>query len=115
MADGAQRLNGDEQTRRVFHALADQHRVQIIDELARSNGATASELSERLPISRQGIMKHLAVLEGAELVNRTVEGRAVRFTPNTRRIASAQLWLDARGRMWDRKLANLKRMAESES
>src|SRR5215472_7409400 len=52
----------------VFTALADPTRRAILAELASGGPATATDLAGRLPITRQAIAKHLALLAGAGLV-----------------------------------------------
>ena len=65
----------DERTDRVFKALADGTRRQMLDLLAQ-NPRTTGELVEAFPkISRFAVMKHLGVLERAGLLVVTWEGR----------------------------------------
>jgi DNA-binding transcriptional ArsR family regulator len=52
----------------VFAALADPTRRAILAELASRGPATATDLADRLPIARQAIAKHLALLARAGLV-----------------------------------------------
>ena len=53
----------------VFRALADPTRRALLDLLYSSGGQTVSALCAQFPaMSRFGVMKHLAVLEGANLV-----------------------------------------------
>ncbi|MFB6781378.1 MULTISPECIES: ArsR/SmtB family transcription factor [unclassified Streptomyces] len=65
----------------LFKALADPTRRTIIDELAEKSGQTLFEICSRLSmkhqlgISRQAVSQHLAVLEGAGLVETRREGR----------------------------------------
>lgn len=59
----------------VFRALADPTRRGLLDELFRRDGQTLSELEERLPMTRFGVMKHLRVLEEAGLVSTKKRGR----------------------------------------
>ena len=59
----------------VFKALADPTRRGLLDELFRRDGQTLSELEERLPMTRFGVMKHLRVLEEANLVTTRRRGR----------------------------------------
>lgn len=65
----------------LFRALADPTRRTILDELAEKSGQTLFEICSRLRmkhqlgISRQGISQHLAVLEGAGLLETRREGR----------------------------------------
>jgi uncharacterized protein YndB with AHSA1/START domain/DNA-binding transcriptional ArsR family regulator len=59
----------------VFKALADPTRRGLLDELFRQDGQTLSELEQRLPMTRFGVMKHLKVLEEAGLVKSKRRGR----------------------------------------
>jgi DNA-binding transcriptional ArsR family regulator len=59
----------------VFRALADPTRRSLLDELFERDGQTLSELEQRLPMSRFGVMKHLRVLEAAGLVKTKRRGR----------------------------------------
>ena len=59
----------------VFRALADPTRRGLLDELFNEDGQTLTALEERLPMSRFGVMKHLKVLEEANLVVTKRRGR----------------------------------------
>ena len=59
----------------VFRALADPTRRSLLDELYTRDGQTLSELEQRLPMTRFGVMKHLRVLEEAGLVVTRRRGR----------------------------------------
>ena len=59
----------------VFKALADPTRRSLLDELFARDGQTLTELEERLPMTRFGVMKHLRVLEEAGLVATQRRGR----------------------------------------
>jgi uncharacterized protein YndB with AHSA1/START domain/DNA-binding transcriptional ArsR family regulator len=59
----------------VFKALADPTRRSLLDELFQEDGQTLSTLEARLPMTRYGVMKHLRVLEGANLVTTKRRGR----------------------------------------
>jgi DNA-binding transcriptional ArsR family regulator len=64
----------------VFRALADGSRRELLDLLHARNGQTLNELCERLadtgaPMTRQAVSKHLAILEGANLVATVRRGR----------------------------------------
>jgi DNA-binding transcriptional ArsR family regulator len=60
---------------RVFKALADPSRRQLLDRLFETNGQTLGELCKHLDMSRQAVTQHLAVLEAANLVATTWRGR----------------------------------------
>ncbi len=60
----------------VFRALADPSRRTLLDRLFERDGQTLGELEEVLPaMTRFGVMKHLRVLEGANLVTSRKVGR----------------------------------------
>ncbi len=59
----------------VFKALADPTRRGLLDELFKRDGQTLSALERRLPMTRFGVMKHLRVLEEANLVVTNKRGR----------------------------------------
>jgi DNA-binding transcriptional ArsR family regulator len=59
----------------VFKALADATRRSLLDELYARDGQSLTELEERLPMTRFGVMKHLKVLEQAGLVATQRRGR----------------------------------------
>ena len=59
----------------VFRALADASRRKLLDRLRRKNGQTLAELCAGLEMTRQGVAKHLAILQRANLVSWKREGR----------------------------------------
>jgi DNA-binding transcriptional ArsR family regulator len=59
----------------VFRALADASRRELLDRLHAQNGQTLNELCVRLAMTRQAVSKHLAILEGANLVATIKRGR----------------------------------------
>jgi DNA-binding transcriptional ArsR family regulator len=98
----------------VFGALADSTRRQLLDLVGESPaGASATALAMRLPVTRQAITQHLAVLEGSGLVARTRRGREVVYTVRPDELSSAAEWLSVRARTWRGHLAALKAEAES--
>jgi DNA-binding transcriptional ArsR family regulator len=92
----------------VFTALADPSRRAILAELATRGPATATDLAVRLPISRQAIAKHLALLADAGLVAAEPgERRRVRYRLRSAPMQVAQQFLAAMARDWDRQLDSL--------
>ena len=60
---------------RVFKALADPTRRFLLDLLFARDGRTLTELESELAMTRFGVMKHLKVLEEADLVVTRRSGR----------------------------------------
>ncbi|ONI71731.1 transcriptional regulator [Kribbella sp. ALI-6-A] len=93
----------------VFVALADPSRRGILAELAANGPATATELAERLPITRQAIAKHLALLTEAGLLTAEPgERRRIRYRLDSAPIQVAQQFLAALARDWDGRLDALR-------
>jgi len=65
----------ENETDRVFKALADSSRRKLLDRLHADNGQTLGRLCEGLKMTRQAVSKHLAVLEAANLVTTLKVGR----------------------------------------
>jgi DNA-binding transcriptional ArsR family regulator len=59
----------------VFKALADPTRRHLLDRLFERDGRTLTELEGELEMTRFGVMKHLRVLEQADLVVARRSGR----------------------------------------
>jgi DNA-binding transcriptional ArsR family regulator len=96
----------------VLAALADPTRRRIVGALGDAGGATATALAGSLPVSRQAVVKHLQVLEGAGLVEGVRRGREVRYEVRPDPLDVAARWLVHLSAAWDRSLSALKREAE---
>ena len=93
----------------VFTALADPTRRAILAALAAQGPATATDLAGRLPVTRQAIAKHLALLAEAGLVRAEPgERRRVRYQLRSAPMEVAQQFLAALARDWDGPLDALK-------
>jgi DNA-binding transcriptional ArsR family regulator len=93
---------------KVFSALADPTRRAILAALAAEGPATATDLADRLPVTRQAIAKHLALLAEAGLVTAEQgERRRVRYRLRSAPMQVAQQFLAALARDWDRPLEAL--------
>jgi DNA-binding transcriptional ArsR family regulator len=95
----------------VFAALGDETRWSILSALGEGD-ASASALAGRLPVSRQAIAKHLAVLEEVGVVESVRVGREVQYRVIGSQLSSTARRLDAIGAEWDRRLALIKEIAE---
>ena len=97
----------------VLAALADPTRRRLLEELATGGAATATTLAGRLPVTRQAVVKHLAVLSRANLVTGARQGREVRYEVRTSPLADTAQWLAGLAAEWDQRLAAIKRIAEA--
>ena len=94
-----------------FSALGDETRWSVLTALGEGD-ASASALAARLPVSRQAIAKHLAVLQEVGLVEPVRVGREVRYRVLGSQLSATANRLDAIGAEWDRRLAVIKEIAE---
>src|ERR1700681_1436366 len=93
----------------VFTALADPTRRAILATLAAQGPTTATDLADRLPITRQAIAKHLVLLADAGLVGpEPGERRRVRYRLPSAPVQVAQQFLAALAHDWDDRLETLK-------
>ena len=101
---------------KVFKALADPGRRQLLDRLHADNGQSLGELCGHLDMSRQAVTKHLKLLEAANLVVTIWRGREKLHYLNPVPILEiADRWIGKyeRGRL--RALAELKKNLEGET
>ena len=96
----------------VFFALGDGTRLSVVSKLGSGGALTATALSEGAAVTRQAIVKHLQVLEGAGLVTHRKRGREVLYALQPRRLEDARSFLDAISAGWDRAIERLRRLVE---
>ncbi len=60
---------------KIFKALADNTRRELLDRLFAKDGQTLGELCEYLSMTRQAVTKHLVILEEANLIVIQWKGR----------------------------------------
>ena len=95
----------------VFAALGDETRWSILAALGEGD-ASASALANRLPVTRQAIAKHLAVLQEVGLVEPLRVGRELQYRVLGTQLSATARDLDRIGLEWDSRLATIKQIAE---
>jgi len=98
----------------LFAALADPVRRGLLINLAEHSPRTATQLAQEYPITRQGILKHLTILEHAGLVAIHQSGREKRYTLTPEPLEELDQWIDNIGAKWDERLLRLKTWLEHE-
>jgi DNA-binding transcriptional ArsR family regulator len=98
----------------VFAALADPTRRDLLVKLAKSSPRTATQLATEYPITRQGILKHLNILEDAGLVAAYQHGREKRYTLTPEPLNDVDEWIKNLSAIWDDRLLRLKTFLENE-
>lgn len=98
----------------VFTALADPTRRKLLLTLVEDSPRTATQLAEEYPITRQGILKHLDILEAAGLVTVQQKGREKRYTPTLEPLSELEHWIQNISARWDERLLRLKTLLETD-
>jgi DNA-binding transcriptional ArsR family regulator len=85
----------------------------MLDLLLERGESTATALADSLPISRQAVSKHLAVLTRVGLVDGAKNGREMRYRLNVERLDRATRSLGELAALWDQRLMSIKQIAEA--
>ena len=97
----------------LWAAVADPTRRRVLDALLEHGEATSTAVAETLPVTRQAVAKHLAVLSRVGLVAGRRSGREVRYAVSPARLDEAAEAMTRVAAQWDRRLVRIKRLAES--
>jgi DNA-binding transcriptional ArsR family regulator len=90
-------------------------RRRVLDRLAAHGETTATALAAKLPVSRQAVVQHLAVLQHVELVASHRAGRGRRYTVQPQQLTAIARWMTQPAAQWDARLAAIRQLAESSS
>ncbi len=96
----------DDRADRVFHALADATRRDIVRHVLIQE-QSVSALARRYPMSFAAVQKHVAVLEEAGLVTKQRRGRESLVKGDIERVRKARSALDAFEQLWRDRVAQM--------
>jgi DNA-binding transcriptional ArsR family regulator len=91
---------------RTFSALSDPTRRRILERLAQGP-ATLSELARPFDITLPGLLKHVRILEQADLVVTEKHGRTRQCRLGTEQLDDAAQWIQTYRRRWEGRLDRL--------
>jgi ArsR family transcriptional regulator, cadmium/lead-responsive transcriptional repressor len=97
----------------LWSAIGEPTRRRLLDALLTDGWGTASTLGRQLPVTRQAVTKHLALLERVGLVQVLPVGRERRYRVAAEQLATAAAQLASTGAAWDARLQRIKRIAEA--
>ena len=97
----------------LWAAVGDPTRRRVLDVLLDRGEATATVVAGELPVTRQAVAKHLAVLDRAGLVEGRRHGREMRFAVRPERLDAAARSMAEVAAAWDTRLHAIKRIAEA--
>lgn len=104
----------EEQTSRVFRALADPTRRRILKRIARSD-VTVADIREPFEISAPAVSKHLKVLERAGLILRVKDGAKRRFRMDTEPLEEAKQVIVELAAYWAGRLDAMEEFLDKQS
>jgi DNA-binding transcriptional ArsR family regulator len=96
---------------RTFSALSDPRRRDILERLSRGP-ASISELAHPFGISLPGVMKHVRILEEANLVTTEKNGRTRECRLGPAQLDDATKWIEKYRQEWERRLDRLETIIE---
>ena len=106
-------MSGRALDQHLWAAVAEPSRLRVLDLLLARGPATPTMLAQELPMTRQAVTKHLAVLDKVGLVEGRRQGREVRYVIEPERMAVAARTMTEVAAQWDMRLNAIKRIAES--
>jgi DNA-binding transcriptional ArsR family regulator len=86
----------------------------VVAELSAGRAGTATAIAALLPVSRQAVAKHLAVLADAGLVAAERIGRETRYRLTPEPLGAAMAWMVDVGAEWDLRLSQLRDLVEGD-
>lgn len=101
----------EDQIDQLFLALSDQNRRQMLLRLTKE-ALNVTELGEPLGMTKQGVSKHLKVLEDAGLITKEKDGRIQRCQFNPQAFEAVQKVVQAYRQYWDQQLNALDQYIE---
>src|SRR5215467_1378155 len=101
----------------LFAALGDETRLGLIARLCARGPLSITELAAGSPVTRQGITKHLRVMERSGLAHSTRRGRESVWEVDRWRVEEAHRYLEQISTQWDqdaRTTSSVRRIANSQ-
>lgn len=99
-------LNQSDALDRMFQALADPTRRQVVEHLSRGS-ASVSELAKPLKMSLPSVLQHLQVLEDCGLIRSEKVGRVRTCRIEPKALMRAEHWITRQRGIWDKRLDRL--------
>jgi len=96
----------------AFAALGDPTRLKMLQRLGREGPQNITSLAAKVDITHQAVSKHLRVLENAQLISSTRNGRDRVWAIETSSMKDLHAFLDDITGQWDNALRALRKMVE---
>ena len=103
-------MNKKDKIDKLFKAIADPTRREIFHVLMLASVAMSlTQISEKFEITRQGVTKHIKLLEEAGLIHTIQDGRERFCTANPTPLEEIKNWLAVYDKFWDDQIKSLDR------
>jgi DNA-binding transcriptional ArsR family regulator len=99
----------------VYRAVADPTRRRLLDALRHEGDRSLGSLCRELPMTRQAVSKHLAILEDAGLVRVRTRGRERLHSLDAEPLRDMASWLATYSTYWTERLDNLEALLLEEA
>ncbi len=99
---------------KIFHALSEPHRLQMLDRLSASH-CTVGELSEAVKLGQPQTSKHLRLLKQAGLVTARIDGPKRIYSLRPEALGDIHLWLDRYRAIWGARFDQLDALLADET
>lgn len=96
----------------MFAALGDATRLSLLTRLCDGRPKSISQLTQGTGLTRQGVSKHLAVLQQARVITSERVGRESRFVVRPSSLLEVRQYLDRASQQWDDAIGRLKQLVE---
>ena len=91
----------------IFAALGDARRLSIINRLQEAPNQSVTDICQGFDLARQGVSRHLRVLEDAKIVQARRLGRETRYSLDIETLTAAKAYLTRAASQWDDALGRL--------
>lgn len=101
-------MSRKERINKIFRAVADPTRREVFHTLVVAGTALSlTQLSQEFDITRQGVTKHVKILQESGLVEVSKQGREQYCTANIGALQEIKDWVAFYDQFWDGRLKNL--------
>ena len=99
----------------AFSVLAEPHRRQVVEILARRGKLTASQISDEFDVTPQAVSQHLRVLREAKVIQMERSAQRRFYALNPRSMDQIQVWTSQMARLWRGRLDRLEKALKEEN
>jgi DNA-binding transcriptional ArsR family regulator len=92
--------------------LGDRTRLLLLSRLGDGRPQSIMQLTQDTGLTRQGVSKHLSLMEQARIISSERIGRECRYVIRPEALSEARDYLERASRQWDEAIERLRRLVE---